>query len=92
MGLAKELSKRLDAVNEISVLGQGMSKKAKAADVDQSDREYILQKQKKEVIAREVKLKEEQKKRIQAKIAGRMNPKQVKSATMWIPGKGKVNY
>jgi poly-D-alanine transfer protein DltD len=35
-------------LKEASVLGQGMSKQAKAADVEQSDREYIAQRQQRE--------------------------------------------
>lgn len=35
-------------MNEASVLGAGMSKAARAADVEQSDREYIVQRQKRD--------------------------------------------
>lgn len=44
----EEFAAKAFGVKEASVLGQGMSKQARAADVEQSDREYIAQRQQRE--------------------------------------------
>jgi hypothetical protein len=43
---------KFSELSEARVLGQGMSKAARAADVEQSDREYIAQRQMKDRIAK----------------------------------------